>query len=207
MLGRPIIVWDFDGVLNRNIEDGQFLWAKDFEADLGQSLAEFNHHIFGTDFDAVITGREDLRDRVESWSKAVGFSEGPDALLAYWFKKDSFPDPPMLEALGTLSKHGFRQMIATNNESRRAAYIENEMGYAALVERVFSSGRIGARKPETAFFEHVTSSLGVKPQDLLLIDDDAANAERAALLGWHSIHFNENARSSFHDRLFGLLQI
>jgi putative hydrolase of the HAD superfamily len=207
LLGRPVIVWDFDGVLNRNIEGGQFLWAKDFESDFGQSLSVFNHHIFDTHFDAIMTGREDLRDRVESWSKAVGFSEGPDALLAYWFEKDCFPDSSMLEIVETLSKHGFRQVIATNNETRRTGYIENEMGYAALVERVFSSGRMGLRKPDPAFFGAVTSILHVEPQNMLLIDDTKANTDQAVLLGWRSMHFIENARSSFRDRLFDLLQI
>jgi putative hydrolase of the HAD superfamily len=187
--------------------DGQFLWAKNFEADLGQSLAAFHDHIFEASFDEVITGREDLWDRVESWSKAVGFSGGPDALLAYWFAKDSFPDPAMLEIIETLSNHGVRQVIATNNEARRSSYIETEMGYAALVEHVFSSGRMGFRKPEPAFFETVTSTLRVEPQVMLLIDDTKANTEQAALLGWRSVHFTEEIRSSFRHRLFELLEL
>jgi putative hydrolase of the HAD superfamily len=205
--GKPIIAWDFDGVLNRNIENGQFLWAENFEADLGQSLSMFNQHIFDVNFDAVITGREDLRDRVESWSKAVGFSGGPDALLAYWFAKDSFPDPSMLEIIETLSSHGIRQVIATNNEARRTRFIEAEMGYATLVEHVFCSGRMGVRKPDLTFFKAVTSSLDVEPQDMLLIDDAKANTEQAALLGWRSMHFTENIRSSFRRRLFELLKL
>jgi putative hydrolase of the HAD superfamily len=205
--GGKIIAWDFDGVLNRNIENGQFLWAKNFEADLGQSQSLFNQHIFDASFDAVMTGREDLRDRVDSWSKTVGYSGGPDALLAYWFTNDSFPDPSMLEIIEILSKHGIRQVIATNNESRRTRFIETEMGYAALVEHVFSSGRMGFRKPEPKFFETVTNSLGVEPQDMLLIDDTRANTEQAALLGWRSIHFTDNIRSSFRRQLFELLEL
>jgi putative hydrolase of the HAD superfamily len=207
LLRPTIVAWDFDGVLNRNIEDGQFLWAKNFEADLGQSLAAFYHHIFDANFDEVITGREDLRDRVESWSKAVGYPGGPDALIAYWFAKDSFPDPSMLEIIETLSSHGIRQVIATNNEERRTRFIETEMGYAALVEHVFSSGRMGMRKPQPEFFETVTSALRVEPQDMLLIDDTKANTEQAVLLGWSSIHFKEEIRSSFRRQIFELLKL
>jgi putative hydrolase of the HAD superfamily len=205
--GKTIVAWDFDGVLNRNIENGQFLWAKDFEADLGQSLSVFNQHIFDASFDAVMTGKEDLKDRVEFWSKVVGYSGGPDALMAYWFAKDSFPDPSMLEIIETLSNHGVRQVVATNNEPRRTRFIEAEMGYAALVEHVFSSGRMGVRKPDLTFFKAVTSSLDVEPQDMLLIDDAKANTEQAALLGWRSIHFTENIRSSFRRQLFELLEL
>jgi putative hydrolase of the HAD superfamily len=207
LLGPTIVAWDFDGVLNRNIENGQFLWAKNFEEDLGQSLPGFHHHIFDANFDAVITGREDLRDRVETWSKAVGYSGGPDALLAYWFAKDSFPDPSMLEIIETLSDHRIRQVIVTNNETRRARFIEAEMGYASLVEHVFSSGRLGVRKPEPEFFETVTNTLEAEPQDMLLIDDTKANTEQAALLGWRSIHFTEEVRSSFRRQLFEFLKL
>ena len=29
-----VVAWDFDGVLNRNIENGVFAWSRQFEADL-----------------------------------------------------------------------------------------------------------------------------------------------------------------------------
>jgi putative hydrolase of the HAD superfamily len=206
-LSATVVAWDFDGVLNRNVADGQFLWAKDFEADLRQSLLMFNRHVFDANFGDVITGREDLRDRVESWAKAVGFAGGPDALLAYWFAKDSFPDPSMLEIIKALSGHGVRQVIATNNESRRASYIENEMGYAALVEHVFSSGRMGVRKPDPAFFTLVAERLDAEPHDMLLIDDAKENVDQAARHGWRSIHFTGGAADSLGRQLFKMLGI
>ncbi|WP_254695409.1 HAD-IA family hydrolase [Oceanicola sp. D3] len=50
------IAWDFDGVLNRCVENGRFLWAKDFERDTGQSLAGFQQAVFGAGFREVIEG-------------------------------------------------------------------------------------------------------------------------------------------------------
>ena len=202
-----VVAWDFDGVLNRNIVDGQFLWSKDFESDLGQSLSVFRRHIFEAGVDDIITGKEDLRDRVESWSEAVGFDQGPDALLGYWFEKDRFLDASMLETMHALSERGIRQVIATNQETRRVDYIENEMGYAARVEHIFSSGRMGVRKPEPAFFRQITDTLNVEPQHMLLVDDTQANAAEAARLGWQSIHFTENSSSSFRRQLFELLEL
>ena len=64
MTPNTVIAWDFDGVLNQNIRDGVFLWAQHFERDLGQSLDVFTNHIFRNDFDRIIIGQEDLRDRV-----------------------------------------------------------------------------------------------------------------------------------------------
>ena len=204
---KTVIAWDFDGVLNRNIKNGEFLWHRNFETDLGQSVSVFTQHMFGTRLDDIITGKEDLRDRAESWSDSVGFSPGADALLAYWFEKDSFPDPAMLAIMQDLTGRGFRQVIATNQEARRTAFIENEMGFAALVERVFASGRMGVRKPESAFYNAVTSSLGVDAQDMLLIDDTLANVEHAGRCGWRAIHFQEKDAGNFRRRLFSLLAL
>jgi putative hydrolase of the HAD superfamily len=194
MAELKVIAWDFDGVLNQNIVDGRFLWADTFEADLGQSLSSFQHHVFGGDFDDIMTGRVDLRDRVASWTNAVGFADGPDALLAYWFAKDSLPDPAMLRLMQIMSQRGVRQVITTNNEARRARYIEDEMGYGARVERVFASGRIGLRKPDPAYFRHVSDCLKVEPESVLLVDDVEENVKQAAALGWKSFLFKTDTK-------------
>jgi putative hydrolase of the HAD superfamily len=201
MAELQVIAWDFDGVLNRNVVDGRFLWADTFEADLGQSHESFQRHVFGGDFDDVITGRVDLRDRVASWTKTVGFADGPDALLAYWFAKDSLPDPAMLGLMQTLSQQGIRQVIATNNESRRARYIEDEMGYGARVEHVFASGRIGLRKPDPAYFRHVSDCLSVAPGRILLVDDVEENTRQARASGWKSFLFNADTRGQLRRYL------
>ena len=167
----------------------------------------FTQHIFGTRLDDIITGKEDLRDRAESWSDSVGFSPGVDALLAYWFEKDSFPDPAMIAIMRDLTGRGFRQVIATNQEARRAAFIENEMGFATLVERVFASGRMGVRKPEAAFYNAVTGALGAEAQDMLLIDDTLANVEQAGRSGWRTICFQEKDAGNFRRQLYSLLAL
>ena len=42
------IAWDFDGVLNRNIVDGRFVWADTLEDDLGISVAALQKGIFNS---------------------------------------------------------------------------------------------------------------------------------------------------------------
>ncbi|MGL5010373.1 MAG: HAD family hydrolase [Paracoccaceae bacterium] len=201
---RPrVVAWDFDGVLNRNIVDGRFVWADDFEADTGQSLRGFTDHVFGADFDLVITGRTDLRDRVADWARQVGYGAGADALLDYWFARDALPDAGMLAMMERLAARGVRQVIATNNEARRVGYIEREMGFAARVEHVFSSGRMGVRKPDAGFFSHVVEVLAVAPGDILLIDDTAANVAAALAQGWQGFHFTEATRNGLAALLEG----
>ncbi|MCL6283189.1 HAD-IA family hydrolase [Ruegeria sp. 2012CJ41-6] len=201
MAEPPIIAWDFDGVLNRNIRDGVFLWAENFERDLGQSLEVFTKHVFADDFDRIITGQEDLRDRVASWADRVGFAPGPDALLDYWFSNDALPDAEVLKVQAALSARGVRHVIATNNEARRARYIETEMGFADRVAHVFASGRMGVRKPFPAFYARITETLDVAPGRMILIDDYQASVEAARAMGWQAHFFSDDSRGDILGQL------
>ncbi len=191
---QTVIAWDFDGVLNRNIVDGRFVWADRFEVDIGHSLDGFEKAIFRNNFDDVITGKVDLRNRLNEWARSVGYVGGVDALLEYWFENDALPDPEVGAVMDTLNDRGFRQVIVTNNESRRATYIEGEMGFGERVERVLSSGRMGVRKPAAAFFALVTETLEVEPGQMLLIDDCPKNIPAAISSGWRAFHFTGDTR-------------
>lgn len=203
MTDIKVIAWDFDDVLTRNIADGSFPWADDFEADIGQSRAIFEDFIFGQDFDLILTGKQDLHDRVNAWSKLVGYSPGPDALLEYWFNKDARLDPMTLGLMDRIAQTSLRQVLATNNEHRRTTYIENQLGFGNRVEHIFASGRMGVAKPDTEYFRTVTSTLKVDANEILFIDDLTENIIAAQAFGWQTMHFTEATR----DTLEGILPL
>jgi putative hydrolase of the HAD superfamily len=188
------IVWDFDGVLNRNIVDGRFVWADTIEEDLGIQLDEFEQGIFDENFIHVISGKIDLQIHVQEWLDARDHSFTATALLEYWFAKDDLKDAHTCGLLDQLNALGVQQVIATNNERHRAAYIEETSGFKERVSKIFSSGRIGHAKPDEAFFKHVSDELGFAPQSLLLIDDNAVNVSAAKALGWDAFLFCEESR-------------
>lgn len=196
-----VIAWDFDGVLTNNIVDGRFIWADDFEADIGHSRQEFETHVFGRDLEAILTGKEDLRDRVGSWAKSVGYAPGPDALLAYWFKKDLVLDPLTFGLMGRLATQGLRQVITTNNEARRTAYIETELDFKDRIEHIFASGRMGIAKPDIKFFKTVEVSLNVNADEIFFIDDSVENIDAAKTRGWQAMHFTDKTRDTLETLL------
>lgn len=200
---QMIIAWDFDGVINHNTVDGQFLWTDTFETDIGHSLEDFSLTVFGQGFDDVIVGKTDLRDRIEAWANEVGYDAGPDALLSYWFTNDALLNEEVCAKMDALSDRKIRQIIVTNNEARRASYIEREMGFSSRVEHVFASGRMGVRKPNSKYFTHVTDALRVVPERMMLIDDCAINVQAAISCGWRGFHFT-NETSDQLDRILGL---
>ncbi|MEM7189714.1 MAG: HAD family hydrolase, partial [Pseudomonadota bacterium] len=162
------IVWDFDGVLNANMKDGRFIWADTAAQDIGHNVEAFLEEVFTDSFDRIITGEVDLLEPIRAWANREGFAPGADYFLNYWFEKDALPDPRVIEIMDAAAAAGLRQVIATNNETRRSAYIENEMGFAARIERLFSSGRLGVAKPDLAFFRQVESALETMPERMIM---------------------------------------
>ncbi len=195
------VVWDFDGVLNRNMVEGRFVWQENFERDIGRSLEDFHEAVFTDAFAEIIRGRIDLLDHVAAWTDRVRYAPGAAALLDYWFAKDARPDERMLVVMEKLAAAGRKQAIATNNEARRTAYIENEMNFGQRVEAIFSSGRLGHAKPDRAFFDTVREALGTAPERLLLVDDSAANVAAAEALGWQAHLFRDLDYAGLEARL------
>ena len=188
-----VVAWDFDGVLNRNIENGVFAWSRQFEADLGLSLQSFSHYLFGGRFQKAMQGEACLIEIVTEWTELNGASGRTHEILDYWFTQDARPDPETLAILAALKSHGVRHVMATNNEVHRTDFIEHRMGFHAHVERIFAAGRMKVAKPDAAYFAHIEDELLVDPAEILLVDDMHENILAARGRGWQTFHFVEGS--------------
>ncbi|MEM9062385.1 MAG: HAD-IA family hydrolase [Pseudomonadota bacterium] len=195
-----IIAWDFDGVLNRNQDAGRYVWEADFEREVGQSASAFGAFVFGQS-PHVITGEIDILDRLEEWTSTVECRMDARAILDYWLEQDARPDTEMLSLVDDLKQAGARQIIATNNEALRAAYISGQMGMAARMERVFASGPMGVAKPDARYFRHIEESLDAAPESFFFIDDRSDNVDAAIDAGWQAYHFTPGTRAALIERL------
>ncbi|MEL6887213.1 MAG: hypothetical protein AAFO86_00750 [Pseudomonadota bacterium] len=193
MQQQPIVVWDFDGVLNANIVDGRFVWADTLAQDWGIDREALAAHVFHPDrLRRIMRGHLDLRVVVAEWGRLAGHDVDPDAFLDYWFARDAHPDAAMV---AHLSRGDLRHVIGTNNEARRATYIEDVMGFGARVERIFASGRMGCAKPDDAYFAAIQTWSGAPAQAHALIDDTAANVTAAQARGWRAYHLTDATRA------------
>lgn len=194
-----LVAWDFDGVLNRNTIGGTLAWHRDFKADLGADLEGFKVYLFRSGrFDAVLRGARDLRELIAAWIEEEAADLTPEKVLDYWFTKDDLPDDEMLALAETLP---CRQIIATNNEPRRAAHIRETAGWGARVDRVFASGEMGVAKPDPAFFARIEDWAGLAPEEILLVDDVAENTRAAEARGWRVFHFTDDSRDGLREIL------
>nr|WP_234826482.1 HAD-IA family hydrolase [Sinorhizobium meliloti] len=58
---------------------------------------------------------------------------------------------------------------------------------------MYYSAALGSRKPDQAFFKQVAALSGLRPDQLLLVDDPPANIDAARLCGWNAIHWQRGS--------------
>ena len=203
LAGVKVIAWDFDGVLNNNIQDGAFIWSRNFERDLGLPIRAFATYLFKGRYQQAMRGEADLKTIISDWLNDQDTNHAADHILDYWFTRDALPDLKMLTYLEHASARNLINIIATNNEIHRARFIEEDMGFGDRVDHFFAAGRMRTAKPEPAYFKHIESTLSLPPDVFLLIDDMSENIQAAKCAGWKAHHHDAGDYAALED-IFGL---
>lgn len=202
------IAWDFDGVLNRagiKGPDGHYRWESRVRSELGLDISGLSDRLFGTDLRALLTGQDDILDRVESWARSAGHRGAGEDILEVMFDAEHDPDPDLLRMIEQLDGAGITQVIATNNDLRRTRHIAVESGIGDHVAAVFSSADLGAMKPDAAYFDHIRDALGLEPPEILLIDDLEVNIDGAEKQGWLGWQYRAGGAMALAQALMPLM--
>jgi putative hydrolase of the HAD superfamily len=110
-----------------------------------------------------------------------------DDALAAWTMIE--PDPDVLQVVAALRRRSVGCHLATNQEPIRAAYMSERLGYRELFDREFYSCRLGAAKPDAAYFQALLARLELPPEATLFLDDNEGNIASARAVGLHAEHF------------------
>lgn len=116
----------------------------------------------------------------------------------------------MLDAL----KSNFRLFVLSNTNATHIEwvrqYLLREHGIQNFEERFFEkvyySHEVHLRKPDREVYEYVLNDSGLRAEELLFIDDNAANVAAAAELGIHSVLHNDGRDVSALLLEMGLLK-
>jgi len=74
--------------------------------------------------------------------------------------------------------------------------LRDEMEKWDIFDRVFTSGRVGTRKPAFEFYRTVLKDIEAEPQSTIFVDDTLENVIVAESLGLHGIVFDNTANVS-----------
>ena len=173
------VLWDADGVLQRVTTGAEESMRPALEGrvdDVDACLAQ-----------AVLAERPALTGEVR-WLDVLpgllaewGIAEAYDDVVGTWLGID--PVDAARDLVREVRAGGVACHLASNQDAHRAAYMQERLGYADLLDGAFYSCALGAAKPDPAYFAAVLERLGLPAGRVLFLDDRAANVEAARGLG------------------------
>jgi putative hydrolase of the HAD superfamily len=102
------------------------------------------------------------------------------------------------------ASQGARVVLATNQERRRAAYLERRLASLVPISGVAYSGQLGCLKEAGSFYAEAERFLGISlPATVVFVDDTRENVKAAQRHGWLALHFEKGDR--WRTRVEGLL--
>ena len=173
------VLWDADGVLQR-VPRGS-------EESMRPAVEGLVDDVDGFLADALRAERPALTGDVR-WVDVLpalldrwGIADAHDDVLRTWLTIEEVPGTHDL--VRALRAAGVRCYLATNQDERRGRLMHQQLGYGDLLDGAFYSFELGLAKPDPAYFATVADRLGLAPERLLLVDDNAANVAAARSVG------------------------
>lgn len=174
------IVFDFDGVLIHSKDSlGNYLWQKNVHRDLGIS-AEQMSKIYSGDWISVMKGEFCVKQHLKQVFSELNLSLPVDKFITYWHENDLRVNEEIIPLIKAFKVP--KIYIGTNQDKLRADRIWNRFGQH--FDGFFPSYKIGAIKPEAAFFKYIESAIGATSNEIAFIDDSKLHVDAATSLGW-----------------------
>ncbi|MES2034597.1 MAG: HAD family phosphatase [Pseudomonadota bacterium] len=126
-------------------------------------------------------------------------AEHPDyetQIRAWWDRWDEMFDGVIIEtesAMEALARRSVPQFALTNMSHAAWPGVQAMSPAFRHLRDSIVSAEEGVIKPDPAIYEVVLKRTGLAPEDLLFVDDSAANIDAAARLGFHVHHFEDPA--------------
>ena len=175
------IVFDADGVIVRPKS-----WFVTPAAErYGVPQSQFMTFIHG-EFQRCIKGELELKEvlppLLERWRVTVT----ADAFIAAWLEHEDAVDTALLQQIQRIRGTGLKCYLGTNQETNRAEHMKDDMGLQAVLDGVFVSSELKAKKPQPEFYARVQAALELPASSILLWDDNSANVAAALEAGWQA---------------------
>jgi putative hydrolase of the HAD superfamily len=180
------VFWDFGGV----ILSSPFEAFNAYEIDVGLP-SDFIRLVNSTDPDAnawALLERSDISpdefdELFAEESEALGHHvRGAEVLTLL----SGSVRPEMVTALDRVIEAGFKTACLTNNVLGGDPRADVD-GVMARFDHIIESSRVGARKPETRFYEVACETVGVEPEGCVFLDDLGINLKPAKAMGMTTI--------------------
>jgi putative hydrolase of the HAD superfamily len=186
-----ILALDVDGVLLDPERHGAGHWTVEMERSFGLTRLQFREAFFMRAWDDVVNGRQSVEAGVADALAQLSAEVDVEEFLRVWFEADFAVIDEAIELARRVSDAGWRVVLATNQEHRRAAFLRERLGARMPIDDVLYSADLGVQKHDGVFFELASARLGVDVEDrcdVVFVDDVEHNVARARSAGWTAVH-------------------
>jgi FMN phosphatase YigB (HAD superfamily) len=188
--GRLLVALDVDGVLLDAERGGRGPWQVSFGERFSVDPERLNETLFAAGWPDVVTGRRPVEAALADALGAMRWDMGVEAALQCWLEEDFVVDPLVLAAATEWSGLGIPLALVSNQEPRRARYLEERLAPLLPIGGTAFSGDLGAVKSDRDFYGRAERHLGLHAgSTVIFLDDTLANVEVATAHGWAGIHF------------------
>ena len=154
-----------------------------FEAEHKISPADFRQFFRGS-YELAMSGKADLFEvlpaALEQWNWQGSVEEFADV----WFRSCADCDPAAVEIVRALRSQGVICYAASNQDNRRAVFLDSLPWISQTFHRRFYSCQLGVKKPSADYFELIRREAAVPSQSILFVDDNVENVDGARACGW-----------------------
>ena len=192
-IGRVLVQWSIRGLYEKLIDD---------PARLNWFLAHVVSEPWHMQHDAGVPLADMIAERVREFPEEAALIE---AYGPRWLETVPGPVPGSAALVEALAARGIPLFAITNFGSDTWAMFRPTFPVLDHFADIVVSGHERLIKPEPAIFELAARRFGHAPEAMLFIDDNRANVEAAAALGWQVHHFIDAAGLAKDLNLRGLV--
>jgi len=182
------VVFDLGGVL---VDwDPRYLYRRLF--DSAEEMEYFLTHVCSPEWNIRQDAGRPLAEATQMLiERHPEYEEAIRAFYGRWSEMLAGDIPGTVRLLEALASRGTPRLLALTNWSHETFHFaEERFEWLEYFEGVVVSGREKRIKPEPEFFQLLISRYGLRPQQSLFIDDNAANVFTAQQLGFQAVRFH-----------------
>ena len=157
----PILALDVDGVLLDPARAGRGSWQEALREHYGVDPSRLDAVFFQRSWSAVVVGREPVEAALARALAELDWDIDVEALLQTWSATDLEIDHDVVRAVDGWATSGVRLVIVTNQEVRRARFLERVLTGILPIDGMAFSGALGTVKSDPAFYPAAERSLGI----------------------------------------------
>jgi HAD superfamily hydrolase (TIGR01509 family) len=130
------------------------------------------------------------------WQDRLGLSDdqADELMVDQWSWYVGTLDQPLYDWFAAVRGRGLSAGILSNS-GPGAREAERVWGLEDITDDIVYSHEVGLAKPDPEIYVLTASRLGVRPGEIVFLDDVPANVDAARAAGWHAVLHEDAARS------------